>query len=71
MKIKSGELAHVPAATTLKKFAKNDILSEVQCWAVTKVPRTLLVVEEKKSHYMVLYEGERWFVKKNKVFSME
>tara|TARA_R100000458_G_C8182867_1_gene179260 strand:- start:551 stop:766 length:216 start_codon:yes stop_codon:yes gene_type:complete len=71
MEIKSGELAHIPASTILKKFAKDDTLTEVQCWAVTKVPRTLLVVEQKKNYYKVLYEGESWFVEKNEAFSME
>ena len=71
MKVKTGDLVHLPASTTLKKHIDNDPRERVQSWAVTDSPKAILVVAEDKDHYEVLYDGERWFVKRSEIFSME
>ena len=71
MKVKKGDLVHIPASTTLKKHVNDNPQEEVQRWAVIETPKAILVVEERPDHYEVLYNGEKWFVKRSEIFLME
>tara|TARA_Y100000310_G_C20098663_1_gene541661 strand:- start:15 stop:221 length:207 start_codon:yes stop_codon:yes gene_type:complete len=66
--MKKGDLIYAPADVTLCKFG-ND-LTVTQYHKLQK-PVHLLFLEEEPLLYRVLYEDDRWFVKKNEVYEVK
>ena len=68
MLINEGNLIYIPSDVILCKFdLKGGHISD---YFKIKKPLHLLITENLKDLYEVLYEGERWFVKKSEVYEV-
>lgn len=67
MSLEVGNLVYIPSNTDLFQYEKSSPTKVLQ----TRMPRNLIVSEEKDNKLGVLYEGEIWFVDKKKVYNVE
>tara|TARA_R100001594_G_scaffold24446_1_gene47955 strand:- start:319 stop:519 length:201 start_codon:yes stop_codon:yes gene_type:complete len=66
MSNKVGNLVYIPSKTDLLQYDKSSPSKIVS----TKIPASLLVLEEEENKLGVLFEGEVWYVDKKKVYNV-
>ena len=72
-KMKKGDLAWLPSATSLLQFAEEDNPdSGVSCFCNPKVPTHVLILGEiKDTYYKIGYRGGRWAVPKHYLYEIQ
>lgn len=66
IRVNIGQLVYIPSDTDLLQYNKNSPIKVKHM----KIPRNLIVLREDDKKLGVLFEGEVWYVDKNKVYSV-
>ena len=66
-RLNKGDLVYVPSGATLHT---KDAYGSPQKIMKLARPENLLITELLKSHFEVLYEGEKWLIEKNKTYKV-
>ena len=71
--INSGQLAFLPSGLTLIQFSPKESADTPTKWMKISKPAHVLVVGEQDDtpYCLVLYNGEKWSVPKNKVYPFQ
>ena len=66
---REGNLIYVPTDVLLCKFDTDG--KQINKYFKVEKPAHLLVTEDLRDLYEVLYEGDRWYVKKTEVYEVK